>query len=279
MGLFSDDDLMDTLVLKGGNALDIIHGIAGRSSLDLDFSMQGQFEERDLDAVQRKVARGLETTFRERGYEAFDVKLAPRPLRMTPDMAEFWGGYRVEFKLMEASRFAGLAGDSERLRKNAIEAGPGHMRRFLVDISSHEYCENKQEAQIDGLTVYVYTPVMIAAEKLRAICQQMPEYRRTVKSSSGAARARDFFDIYIVMTRCPVDLSSDDNGELLRNMFLAKKVPLRLLGEIENHREFHRQDFAAVEATVEASVQLRDFDFYFDFVVNACKSLEALWVE
>ncbi len=28
IALFSDDDLMDSLVLKGGNALDMIYGIA-----------------------------------------------------------------------------------------------------------------------------------------------------------------------------------------------------------------------------------------------------------
>ena len=32
IALFSDDDLMDSLVLKGGNALDMIYGIAQRSS-------------------------------------------------------------------------------------------------------------------------------------------------------------------------------------------------------------------------------------------------------
>ena len=38
IGLFSDDDLMDTLVLKGGNALDIVHHIAPRASIDIDLS-------------------------------------------------------------------------------------------------------------------------------------------------------------------------------------------------------------------------------------------------
>ena len=39
IAMFSDDYLMDILVLKGGNAIDIIYGIASRASLDLDLSL------------------------------------------------------------------------------------------------------------------------------------------------------------------------------------------------------------------------------------------------
>ena len=41
--IFSDDELLETLVLKGGSALSLIHGIGTRSSLDLDFSIDGDF--------------------------------------------------------------------------------------------------------------------------------------------------------------------------------------------------------------------------------------------
>ena len=44
IAMFSDDVLMDTLVLKGGNALDIVYKIASRSSIDLDFSMEQDFD-------------------------------------------------------------------------------------------------------------------------------------------------------------------------------------------------------------------------------------------
>ena len=37
IALFSDDELIDQLVLKGGNALRLIHKISSRTSLDLDF--------------------------------------------------------------------------------------------------------------------------------------------------------------------------------------------------------------------------------------------------
>ena len=37
IAMFSDDDLMERLVLKGGNALDIVYEIGSRASMDLDF--------------------------------------------------------------------------------------------------------------------------------------------------------------------------------------------------------------------------------------------------
>jgi predicted nucleotidyltransferase component of viral defense system len=40
--LFSDEVLFEQLVLKGGNALSLVHGISPRDSLDLDFSMSRQ---------------------------------------------------------------------------------------------------------------------------------------------------------------------------------------------------------------------------------------------
>ena len=43
MAMFSDDDLMDQLVLKGGNAMALIHKLTSRESVDLDFSMRHDF--------------------------------------------------------------------------------------------------------------------------------------------------------------------------------------------------------------------------------------------
>jgi predicted nucleotidyltransferase component of viral defense system len=43
--LFSDDVLTEYLVLKGGNALDLVYGITARTSMDLDFSMGKDFED------------------------------------------------------------------------------------------------------------------------------------------------------------------------------------------------------------------------------------------
>ena len=41
--LFSDDVLTEYLVLKGGNALNLVYGITSRTSIDLDFAMGQDF--------------------------------------------------------------------------------------------------------------------------------------------------------------------------------------------------------------------------------------------
>jgi hypothetical protein len=46
---------------------------------------------------------------------------------------------------------------------------------------------------------------------------------------------------------------------------------------VPEQREFHRPDFVAVRDAVKPGVKLKDFDFYFDFVVDLCQRLEPLW--
>lgn len=42
-----------------------------------------------------------------------------------------------------------------------------------------------------------------------------------------AARARDLYDIYVVLSSTDIDLTTKENIELLREIFAAKQVPLR----------------------------------------------------
>lgn len=116
-------------------------------------------------------------------------------------------------------------------------------------------------------------------EKLRAICQQMPEYAEIVNSPSQSPRARDFFDIHTILKHFTIAVATPDNRELMRNIFAAKRVPLTLLRRIGAYRDYHRQDFASVEDTVIPDVQLKDFDFYFNYVLTAVESLKPLWEE
>jgi len=127
---------------------------------------------------------------------------------------------------------------------------------------------------LDDYTIYVYTPEMIVLEKIRAICQQMPEY---APNSTKTARARDFFDIYTVMEHFTIELASPQNIDLLKNIFDAKEVPLPLIGKIAQYREYHRLDFTSVEATVKPNIELNTFDFYFHYLIDRCKCLKSLW--
>ena len=275
ISMFSDDDLMDLLVLKGGNALDIVHNIALRSSKDVDFSIENEFSQKDEPIIEEKIRKILKETFSTEGFEVFDIKLEERPLRVSKEMAKFWGGYQIKFKIIESEKYKALKEDRDALRRNATVTGPQNKRIFTIDISKFEYCKNKEEYDLDGYTIYVYTPQMILFEKIRAICQQMPEYGEIVVNPSQSARARDFFDIYTIFENFKIDLKSKESIEILKNIFRSKRVPLSFIRKIENYREFHRPDFASVKDTVKTIEELKDFDFYFEYVVAKLKQLES----
>lgn len=173
---------------------------------------------------------------------------------------------------MDAAFFGEHKGDLEALRRNAITIGQG--KKFLIDISRFEYTDGKQEADLDGYRIYVYSPTMIVCEKLRALCQQMDEYKPIIKRSRpGSPRARDVIDIYTLMETLKLNVCSGEAIDMLVEMFRLKRVPTEWLGLLQNYREFHRQDFPAVVATVSPDVELESFDFYFDYVVRIAVSV------
>ena len=280
IALFVDDELMDTLVLKGGNALDIVYRISSRASIDLDLSIEGEFDSAEIDSIKLRIEKALLRVFNENGFDVFDVKLEERPEVRGPGTPDFWGGYQLEFKLADRDVYSEKSTDIAALRRNAEVVGPRNIKKLRVDISKREYCEPKIPKDLDGYTVYVYPPEMIALEKLRAICQQTQEYCDSIGKSHREGRARDFFDIYTVLEHYGIDLTAPKNADLIKRVFAAKNVSLDLISTIADSREFHRPDFKAVENTVKPQTRIRDFDFYFDYVVDECKRLaEALGIE
>lgn len=277
ISMFSDDDLMEMLVLKGGNVLDLFYGVAARSSIDIDLSMETEFDEENIETAKAKIEKALKQTFNEAGYIVFDIKFFETPYNITPELKDFWGGYEIEFKVIETTKYPELKKDITSLRRNALIVGPKNRKKFSIQISKFEFCGQKQEQDIEGYTVYLYSPEMIVIEKIRAICQQMPEYRKFVKSSHQTARARDFVDIYYIKRKFKIEINSRKNIELLKSIFNAKRVPLKLIGDIGSYREFHRQDFDAVKDTMKPGIKLKDFDFYFDYTIRICEPLKSLW--
>lgn len=273
VAMFADDELMDLLVLKGGNAMDIVHQANSRASVDLDFSMDADL---DYEAVQPKIERTIRATFEQHQYYAFDVKMTQKPGKMPEDLASFWGGYLVEFKLISQKRADEVKHDLTTMRREAIWLGEGP--KFTIDISRHEYTADKKEYELDGYVIYAYPPEMIVSEKLRAICQQMPEYAEIIQRNGlGNERARDFLDIEVLVRMFDIDLATERVRYMVEQMFVAKRVPLALLGKIGQTRDFHAQGYEAVRATMKPGVEVKPFDEYFDFVVEACRGLESLW--
>ena len=270
--LFSDDMLLDRLVLKGGNALSLVYKLTSRTSLDLDFSMANDFD--DFADARERIFRALRDRFDSSGYVVFDERLEVKPKLHGEDTKPWWGGYELRFKLIDKVKYEALKHRPAKLSISALVTGTGQDRTFTVDISKGEYTEGKAEREFDYFTIYVYTPEMIVIEKLRAICQQMLEYEHRGRRT---ARGRDFYDIYRVVTSCGIELGTEENHDLARHIFTAKHVPLSLLANMPREREYHRPDWhAVVDSTAE---RLEAFDFYFDFVLSQVERLKPLWVE
>ena len=272
VAMFSDRDLTHRFVLKGGNAIDLVLQVGTRASLDVDLSMEMGFAPAELEDIRQRLEKSLQAVFAPEGYSVFDVTLEEKPPTVSPEVAGFWGGYGVTFKFIEIAQYRTCEGDLESMRRNAVLLGA--KGKFEIDISKFEYCRTKQAAQINGCPIFAYTPEMLICEKMRAICQQMPEYGPVVKRTRpGSARARDFVDIQVLIERFSIEMASPHNLDLLRAIFEAKRVPLPLLVRVGDFRDFHRADFQAVRDSVKPGMAIQEFDFYFDFVAALCTRL------
>lgn len=120
LALFADNVLMQQLVLKGGNLLDIVYGISTRPSRDIDLSICGEVE--DLEQFKNTIERALSNWFGPKGYTVFDVNLREEPHCLTEEFRAFWGGYKVDFKIIHTEEYEKLARDSPR---PARERGAG----------------------------------------------------------------------------------------------------------------------------------------------------------
>jgi len=263
------------LVLKGGSALDLAYGLSYRASIDLDLSIAGDFTEAELSGMPSLMQRVLEAAFRPRGVRVFDLEFSPRPERVSADLAGFWGGYSLCFKLIDANHCESIPVTD--WAREAMVVGPAQRRTLEVDISRFECCDDADEVVIAGRAVRAYSPRLMVCEKLRAICQQMPEYRATVKRPHGSARARDFFDIRELVVQFTIVVTTPRFRNVLARVFAAKRVPIALLWRIEEAREMHRADFASVQATIQAGVIVASYDEYVDFVVARVAELQATW--
>lgn len=270
IALASDDYLMETLVLKGGNAIQIIHKANKRGSFDVDYSIAEDFED-EISEVKNRIEKTLYDTFKENGYELFDLKMVEKPSALPPDLETFWGGYKVEYKVADLETFAKFRSNVDDLRRNAVKLNPNtNSPKFEVEISKHEYVANKTEVELEGYKLYVYGPEMIVFEKMRAICQQNDEYSEIINTKTQRERARDFYDIHTLLKHFPINIFTSESKELLQHIFDAKRVPFDYISLVRNYKNRHEEGFASVIESIPVGDRgdLRDFDFYFEYVLS-----------
>lgn len=266
--LVSDEMLMNILVLKGGNALGLAYDLSNRGSIDIDFSMEGDFSEKEKSRLLQLSKDLLEKEFLKENLAVIDVRLTEKPKNIDISVQNFWGGYLLEFKIAKKEIFDKFYYDTSTLIRNAISLHSDNSTKFTVDISKYEYVGKARPKDIDGVVVHVYSPEMLALEKLRALCQQVEEYRQIVKRMTPKSRARDFYDIHNLLTSFKIDLKTEENILLAHNIFAAKRVPLEFIRKIKDYRDLHFQSWNSVLQTINQNEKVSEFNYYFDFVIN-----------
>lgn len=264
--LFSDDDLLDLLVLKGGNALALVHKLSQRATIDIDFSMENKFP--DNFQPKERIGSALDRYLNKINLKTIDLKFEEKPGNRGENTPPWWGGYLLSFKLIELE-YESLSIDNQRRR--AVVLAPNNKRIYKIDFSHNEYCGEKQEVEINDITAYVYSLEMIVIEKFRALCQQMPEYGSIQNNPRG--RARDFYDIWIVLRTHEIDLSK--KRHLFEAIFKAKNVPLELLWKIPDHKSFHEESWSSVDiSTTDNDIS---YEQCFIFACELVKRLKISW--
>ncbi len=277
IALASDDELVETLVLKGGNAIDLAYkpkgDIISRTSYDLDYSIEdGDFSEDEI-TISKRIEATLTQTFLESDFVIMDYKFLNKPKKIREEVADFWGGYKVEFKVIDKKTYDENKGNIDKLRIGAVSVNPDNSPVFELEFSKFEHVGQKVAIDVDGYKIYVYTPEMIVFEKIRAVCQQIPEYKEVIGSFSPRARARDFYDIHLIMGMHEIDPTTKENIELIQHIFQAKKVPTSFIKQIRNNKNIHVDNWQSVKDTISPYEELHDFDYYFDFVLQKFENI------
>ena len=164
VALAADDELFELLTLKGGNALALVHKIGHRTSLDLDYSLRDDVAR---EVLEPRIFAALRRRLTARGLHLFDELFTLRP----PSPAEpRWGGYRVEFKVIDSTAAQQLGIEAARRQAVRVEPNQQASVKWCIEISRQEAIPEHEELRIaDGFTCRVYTKTLIAVEKLRAL--------------------------------------------------------------------------------------------------------------
>jgi len=237
--------------------------------------MRQEFSSIGLTTPQQiihKLGKLLSQTFEEYGfpYIVHDVRLKEKPKMPDPMLVEFWGGYELTFKLISPENWQKYQGNHGALASKSL-ALVGAGKTISIDFGKHEYVGDITTTELLHYNIPIYTPTLIVLEKLRAICQQMDIYNKSIgKENFGKPRPRDFYDIYSVMTTpgIVVNLQNAETMYHLKECFKVKRVPLNLISQIHTTRDFHRLEESKLKDSILDQSTYRGFDFYFDFVIG-----------
>jgi predicted nucleotidyltransferase component of viral defense system len=268
--LYSDKILHDLLVLKGGNALSLVYNIGGRTSLDLDFSINNDFD--NIEDISKRIEKTLTDTFSSHNILVFDYIFSKKPKKTEQ---EWWGGYHAEFKLIPISLAQELEFKHNLLQRQSLTIDPGSdKRKYTIEISKFEFIDNPTHKNFEGVDIKIYPPLLLAAEKLRALLQQHNSYTQISKETKRS-RGRDLYDIWAICDYFAIKL--DAHIDTIEAVFDAKKVDMLLLNDLKSLKSLHRETWGDVENSVVNFIE--SYDYYFDYVDKIAKNLYSRWVK
>jgi len=270
VAIYSNIRLSEHIYLKGGQALRLKEKLRARFSADIDFSSDQPIS--DGKAFFEMMEEALSKEFHRCGYCLFDFQAVRQPKIRPEGTPDFWGGWAVQFKLVEEAK-RNLPTD-QRSREALIPIG-STSPRIVMDISEHEYCGSTERIRLRAADVKVYSRALLLLEKLRAICQQHPEYSLRVSGQ----RARDYYDIERLWD---LVLRTGEPGQFLNEcaahieaVFEAKAVSMSLLDKIFETEfiELQRTGWPSVEITVSGNLQ--PFDYYLENLLNLSNDIKS----
>ncbi len=270
--IFGNDYLYDKLTLKGGNAL-ALQGVNARASQDLDFSVPHgiDLDQRTYEPIFKD---SLSNGFNAKGYKVINFIFTPKPSKKNKYVQKqnslnnssnvIWGGYHIRFGIIEHNLYNKLLQSKTKNMGAHAETIAGDKKSIEIDISKDEYTKNREKKDLNGFTIYIYTPLMIVYEKVRASCQQLPEY----KVNGPKERSRDLFDIYeLTSTNSGLleQVTNQNNIDILIQMFTIKMVDFELLTKLDSYTEQLRSDYQNNVIPQIKTAEKPSFNFLMDY--------------
>ena len=252
IAVYSTSSPSETLFLKGGSAMRLFDNLTSRLSIDADFSVHTDIDNKSK--FFRELKSSVIARFRRKKLNIIDFEWSRKPGKKRAGFPDWWGGWLCEFKLVS---FQHRGKSIETKRRNALIPDGANSSKVTVEISKHEYCGKRRIKTIQGVKIFGYSRELLVLEKIRAICQQHPDY--AYRSSKN--RARDFYDIYELTANTDDGFISRCSSQI-ENVFRAKEVPLKILAllwEVDFIDE-QRRGFDEVKDTVIGKIH--DFEVY-----------------
>ena len=193
--------LSAVMIMKGGLLLAVRYH-SSRFTRDIDFSTSKRLQEVDLPALLATIAEALTAVSADNEHamalrlQSHEVKPPNRP--------------GVNFPTLQMR-----IGYASRLEPKSLKRleSTGSTQVVQVDYSFNEWASGREQQEVDGGHLLMYTFHDLVAEKLRSVLQQPIR-------GQGRPRYQDIYDIFLLLGT-PVD--DGDKAIILAKLFEASK--------------------------------------------------------